>query len=368
MMCRSLYLSKRIPFALMWSPSLVPKPKDWPSYVDVVGAFIEQPVTGKHLLEVAVDREKRQSQPSRGLENLRELGATRSEPLPPREDAADSMATVSLENSRLNAFFAPNHSPASMLFPQGGRASTMEQANPTAKQPQRPPPGDVEYDAPPELARFLASGPPPIFVGFGSMVIKDPATLIKLLLEAAAMARVRVLVQSGWSQIDKRVFAEIVAHAQTQSVLVKKADDSSSDFFTDFLGIGSPRTSHVSTNQHTLLDREWDAALDLFLIGPCPHPWLFKRVCAVVHHGGAGTTAAGLIAAKPTWICPFFGDQHFWGEMVNRYHCGPKPCPVSDLTVVRAAESFAFLLSDECVRQAAIMSKVGPGRYVHIVF
>jgi sterol 3beta-glucosyltransferase len=44
-----------------------------------------------------------------------------------------------------------------------------------------------------------------------------------------------------------------------------------------------------------------------------PHDWLFERVSAVVHHGGAGTTAIGLKKAAPTIVVPFFGDQGFWG-------------------------------------------------------
>jgi UDP:flavonoid glycosyltransferase YjiC (YdhE family) len=51
-------------------------------------------------------------------------------------------------------------------------------------------------------------------------------------------------------------------------------------------------------------------------------------VAAVVHHGGAGTTAAGLRYGKPTLVCPFFGDQFFWGEMVGRSGAGPAACPV----------------------------------------
>lgn len=60
------------------------------------------------------------------------------------------------------------------------------------------------------------------------------------------------------------------------------------------------------------IPRHWIAERDACLIDACPHTWLFPHVAAVVHHGGAGTTSAGLMAGKPTWVCPFFGDQHFW--------------------------------------------------------
>ena len=55
-----------------------------------------------------------------------------------------------------------------------------------------------------------------------------------------------------------------------------------------------------------------------FSIGPCPHDWLLPQTCAVIHHGGAGTTAAGLRYGLPTLVCPFFGDQPFWGAMVEK--------------------------------------------------
>ena len=62
----------------------------------------------------------------------------------------------------------------------------------------------------------------------------------------------------------------------------------------------------------------WDANDDCLMVGAIPHSFLFHFVDGVVHHGGAGTTAAGIKAEKPTWICPFFGDQFFWGEMIYK--------------------------------------------------
>jgi sterol 3beta-glucosyltransferase len=69
------------------------------------------------------------------------------------------------------------------------------------------------------------------------------------------------------------------------------------------------------------------------------HAWLFHRVAAVVHHGGAGTTAAGLLAARPTIVCPFQGDQHFWGAAVHRAGAGPEPLPAKKLTPERFASA-----------------------------
>lgn len=71
-----------------------------------------------------------------------------------------------------------------------------------------------------------------------------------------------------------------------------------------------------------------------------PHSWLFQQVSGVIHHGGAGTTSAGLRAGNPTFICPFFGDQHFWAEMVCRAGVGPRGCPIGNLTAEVLAEAF----------------------------
>lgn len=112
------------------------------------------------------------------------------------------------------------------------------------------------YQPPPDLDAFLRSGPPPVYIGFGSIVIEDPERLTAILLEAVRMAGVRAIISRGWSK----------------------------------LGGSSPSTR------------------DVFYLGDCPHEWLFPRVAAVIHHGGAGTTACGLRYGRPTSIVPFFGE------------------------------------------------------------
>lgn len=67
-------------------------------------------------------------------------------------------------------------------------------------------------------------------------------------------------------------------------------------------------------------------------------------MCFYILHFHTGTTAAGLRYGCPSWICPFFGDQHFWGEMVHRRKVGPKPCPIGALTLPIVADS----LVSEC--------------------
>jgi len=72
-------------------------------------------------------------------------------------------------------------------------------------------------------------------------------------------------------------------------------------------------------------------------MGAAPHGWLFKQVSGVVHHGGAGTVAAGLLAGQPTCVCPFFGDQFFWGKALECAGVGLDLGPVAKLTAVKLA-------------------------------
>ncbi|KAJ5448469.1 Glycosyl transferase family 28 [Penicillium cf. griseofulvum] len=118
-----------------------------------------------------------------------------------------------------------------------------------------------EYD-PKDLQAFLSSGPPPIYIGFGSIVLEDSIRINAAILDAVNAAGVRAIISKGWSNLE---------------------------------------------GEHTD---------NVYFIGDCPHGWLFQHVAAVVHHGGAGTTACGLRNARPTIIVPFFGDQPFWGAMV----------------------------------------------------
>ncbi|KAG7388496.1 hypothetical protein PHYPSEUDO_012282 [Phytophthora pseudosyringae] len=143
------------------------------------------------------------------------------------------------------------------------------------------------YTPTPELEAFLGNDEGPIFVGFGSMVLEDPRATTEMIIEAAKQANVRVLIQSSW---------------------------------TDMAG-------------------DLEIPANVFFVGDCPHDWLLPRCSAVVHHGGAGTTAGGLLAGKPTFIVPFFGDQPFWGRAVVKAGVGVDPCPITDLTTkkLRAA-------------------------------
>ncbi|KAI9694531.1 MAG: hypothetical protein M1822_000147 [Bathelium mastoideum] len=153
------------------------------------------------------------------------------------------------------------------------------------------------FDPPKELTDFLNAGEPPVYIGFGSIVVDDPEVFTRMIFEAVSQAGVRALVSKGWGGIG---------------------------------GEGDDVPEHI------------------FMLGNTPHDWLFPKCAAVVHHGGAGTTAIGLKCAKPTMIVPFFGDQSFWGSMVARAGAGAKKCvPFKKLTAEKLAEGIRECLTEE---------------------
>lgn len=90
----------------------------------------------------------------------------------------------------------------------------------------------------------------------------------------------------------------------------------------------------------------------IYVLDDAPHDALFARTAAVVHHGGAGTTAAGLRAGCPTVVCPFFGDQRFWGQRVYDLGAGPAPLPHRALTAERLADAIRYATETASVRRA----------------
>jgi len=155
------------------------------------------------------------------------------------------------------------------------------------------------------LAAFLEAGPPPVYIGFGSIVVEDPNAMTKLIFDAVKKTGQRALVSKGWG-----------------------------GFGADQVGI--PK--------------------GIFMLGAVPHDWLFKHVSCVVHHGGAGTTAAGIACGRPTVIVPFFGDQPFWGDMVARAGAGPKPVPYKELTADLLAAAITDALKSGTLEKAKQMS------------
>lgn len=91
---------------------------------------------------------------------------------------------------------------------------------------------------------------------------------------------------------------------------------------------------------------------NVYMLENTPHDWLFPRVKAVVHHGGAGTTAIGLKCGKPTMVVPFFGDQQFWGTMIGEAGAGAEPVPYKNLTAEKLAEGIKQCLTNDAEKAA----------------
>ncbi|GAA2971244.1 glycosyltransferase [Streptomyces lactacystinicus] len=161
------------------------------------------------------------------------------------------------------------------------------------------PPERPDWTPPDRLLDFLAAGPPPVFVGFGSLVVPAPERLTATVLAAARAARVRLLLQSGWSEL--------------------AAEDSDS----------------------------------VLTIGDTPHDWLFPRTAVVVHHAGAGTTAAALRSGRPTVPVPAQLDAPFWSARLALLGVSPGPVPLRTLTPARLATALRLTLDDPRYRTRA---------------
>ncbi|KAF9242215.1 CAZyme family GT1 [Penicillium roqueforti] len=195
----------KIPFTYCWSPTLMPKPTDWPAHIDVCGFFFRAP---------------------------------------------------------------------------------------------------PDFTPPADLAAFLQSGPPPVYIGFGSIVIEDPLAMTATLVKAVRSWGGRAIISRGWSKLGE-----------------EESDD------------------------------------QIFYLEDCPHEWLFQKVAAVVHHGGAGTTACGLRFGRPSLIVPFFGDQLFWGNMVASRGVGPIPIPHRTLNAENLAEAIRFCLHPDTLTAAGDLAR-----------
>jgi sterol 3beta-glucosyltransferase len=157
-----------------------------------------------------------------------------------------------------------------------------------------------DWRPPPELVRFLATGDPPVYFGFGSMAGRDPERVTRIVISALQQTGLRGLLATGWGGLARQ-----------------------------------------------------DLPPTVQLLDQAPHDWLFPCVAAVVHHGGAGTTAAGLRAGRPTIICPFFGDQPFWGRRLHELGVGSRPIPQKKLSVEKLAAALREVADSGEIKQRA---------------
>ena len=158
----------------------------------------------------------------------------------------------------------------------------------------------ADWSPPRRLLQFLEAGPPPVFVGFGSMVAGEPHKVTRMVVHALHQAGQRGVIAA------------------------------------DMLG----------PNPATVPD-------DVLAVEPLPHEWLFPRMAALVHHGGAGTTAAGLRAGCPSVLVPHFADQPFWARRVHQLGGGPRGIPRRQLSADSLARAIRAATSDEQFRHRA---------------
>ena len=164
---------------------------------------------------------------------------------------------------------------------------------------------DDDEEVDPELETFVARDVPPVYVGFGSSVGPESSGLGAAVSEAIRTVGARAVVATGWGGLSG-------LEEESGTIVVERV----------------------------------------------PHRWLFPRVAAVVHHGGAGTTAAGLLAGRPTVVCPFQGDQYFWGAAIHSAGAGPQPQPAKTLTAERLAAAIRAAMESPDIRtQAAELSQ-----------
>ncbi|KAK4781638.1 hypothetical protein SAY86_015740 [Trapa natans] len=161
------------------------------------------------------------------------------------------------------------------------------------------------YQPPEELVKWLQAGEKPIYIGFGSLPVVDPEKMTQIIVEALEKTGQRGIINKGWGGLGN---------------------------------LAEPKEF-------------------IYLLDNIPHDWLFLQCKAVVHHGGAGTTAAGLRAACPTTIVPFFGDQPFWGERVYARGVGPPPIPVDEFSLPKLVEAINCMLNPKVKERAIELAK-----------
>ena len=161
-------------------------------------------------------------------------------------------------------------------------------------------PAPEEWQPPAPLRDFLSAGEPPVCINFGSIVTREAGRIFEVVVRALEESGQRGIVVAGW--------------------------------------------------------RDWrqpQSTSRLLVIESAPHDWLFPRTSVVVHHGGAGTTAAALRAGAPNVVTPFMADQSFWGRQVEKLGAGPKPIPVHALSPGRLAGAIQAALTDPVMRRRA---------------
>ena len=166
-----------------------------------------------------------------------------------------------------------------------------------------------ERPLPAELTAFLDAGPPPVYVGFGSIAVPDAEEVAQASIAAIRAQGRRAVVSRGWAEL----------------ALVDDRGDRFGDGVVDRFGDGL-----VDRFGDGLVDRFGDRFADCFVVGEANHHALFRRVAAVIHHGGAGTTTTATWAGAPQVVVPQGADQPYFASRVaalgiGAAHDGPTP-------------------------------------------
>lgn len=156
------------------------------------------------------------------------------------------------------------------------------------------------WQPPQALLDFLAVGPKPIYVGFGSMVSSDPKATARKIIAALRETKQRAIVASGWGGVDAQSLPD-----------------------------------------------------SIFAVEAIPHDWLFPRMAAAIHHGGAGTTAAAIRAGIPSIVMPFYVDQPFWGNLVYKLKIGSAPISHNHLTTEKLVRAIQMVTTRADIRDNA---------------
>jgi sterol 3beta-glucosyltransferase len=159
---------------------------------------------------------------------------------------------------------------------------------------------EEQWIPPVALQDFLAAGDPPVYIGFGSMSGSNPARLTDMIVDALTKANMRAILATGWGGLDVMDLPDSILKIET-----------------------------------------------------APHAWLFPQMAALVHHGGAGTTASSLRSGRPTIICPFLGDQPFWGDQIVKLGVGLKVSPQKNLRAEELADAIYKVTTDMKLQEAA---------------
>ena len=162
---------------------------------------------------------------------------------------------------------------------------------------------NMAYEPPAELRSFLSAGEPPVCVSFGSMIHRDAERIDEIIRDALKRSKQRAVILSGWGSVHR-----------------------------------------TSTS-------------DVLYLDAVPHDWLLPHCKMLIHHGGAGTTSAGLRAGIPQVVVPFMADQPFWGKRIHAIGVGSHPLRVKNISTDQLMQAMVESEAQAVCEQARLVSQ-----------